>query len=200
MLLEKAAFFCYIESEEVLQMKKPVLLILPVAFLFVLTSCANPVHSESSSAVSSHAANSRAGSSSVGSSTATGGVGSGIPWNAVASDVCFRGGPAKDGPMVVSAKDIAGFNAEYSKENHTEQIVFQLTEQGKKSMSEATTRLSKSAGSMSLWAGQTKLQSASVFAPITDGNVAFTEPNSEQTKKDCVTLTLGHPEAVQSKK
>lgn len=148
------------------------------------------------------------GSSSAGSSTANGGVGSNPAYgsasylvlNPAASDVCFREETAKNGTVVVAAKDIAGFYAENSRENHTEQIVLQLSEHGKKAMAEATERLSKSGGSMSLWVGETKLRSARVFAPITDGSVAYPEPDAEQTMKDCVMLSSGHPQEVQSKK
>lgn len=139
---------------------------------------------------------SRAATGSVGFNPAYGSASYVIRLNQVASDVCLREGTAKDGAVVVSAKDIAGFNAENSRENHTEEIVLQFTERGKKAMAEATERLSKSGGSMSLWAGETKLRSASVFAPITGGSAAFTEPDIEQTEKDCVTLSLGHPEKV----
>ena len=123
-----------------------------------------------------------------------------IRLNQVASDVSLREGTAKDGTLVVAAKDIAGFYAENSKENHTEEIVLQLTEHGKKALAEATERLSKSGGSMSLWAGETKLRSASVFAPITGGSAAFTEPDTEQTEKDCAALSSGHPVEIQWEK
>ena len=147
--------------------------------------------------------------SNVGANSArTGGVGNSaygsasyvIRLNPVASDVCLREGTAKDGAIAVTAKDIAGFYAENSKENHTEEIVLQLTEHGKKALAEATERLSKSGGSMSLWAGETKLRSASVFAPITGGSAAFTEPDTEQTEKDCAALSSGHPVEIQWEK
>lgn len=142
------------------------------------------------------------------SSVRTGGVGSNpayssasyvIRLNQVASDVSLREGTGKDGTLVVAAKDIAGFYAENSRENHTEELVLQFTERGKKAMAEATERLSKSGGSISLWAGETKLRSASVFAPITGGSAAFTESDAEQTKKDCVMLSSGHPVEIQSR-
>lgn len=171
-------------------MKKAILLLMPCVLLVVLTSCANNPGSASSQAVSSAVSVGR----TKGSASYV------IQLNPVASNVCFREGTTKDGPVTVTAKDIAGFYAENSREAHTEQIVFQLTDEGKKSMAETTERLSKSGGSMSIWVGETKLWSGSVFAPITDGKDAFTEPDAEQTKKDCVMLSIGHPAEIQSRK
>lgn len=183
-------------------MRKSVSVLLCSALLVALASCANaPANWESSGTVVSGP-----GTSSVGTrlladtDSAYGSTSQVIRLNPVNSDVCFREGTKKDGPVAVAAKDIAGFYATQSRETHTEQIVIQFTEQGKKAMAEVTERLMKSGERITIWAGDTKIRSASIFAPITGGSAAFTEPDTAQMKKDCVTLSLGRPEEVQSEK
>ena len=165
------------------EMRKPVLL-LCCAALFALTSCAGaPVGSQNSGRHSPP-------------------VVSGIPeaylrLNPVGREVCLREGTSKDGRVVVAAKDIAGFYAENLKQDHTEMLVLQMTAQGQKSLSEATERLSKSEGKMSLWSGNTKIKSAGVYEPITGAKVAFDETDGDtQAEKDCILLSGDDPKTV----
>lgn len=117
--------------------------------------------------------------------------------NPVGRDVCLREGTAKDGRVVAAAKDIAGFYPENLKQYQTEMLVLKLTAQGQKSLSEATERLAKSKGKMSLWSGNTKIKSASVLAPITGAKVAFDETGDDtQTEKDCILLSGDDPKTV----
>lgn len=101
-------------------MKKVVSVVLSSALLVALTCCASVSAGHGSSNTSSV----RTGTSDYNS------ISSAIPLNPVGSDVCYREGTAKDGPVAVAAKDIAGFYATQSKDNHTEQIVIQFTELG----------------------------------------------------------------------
>lgn len=114
--------------------------------------------------------------------------------NRVGPAVCLREGTEKDGRVVAAAKDISGFTAENLKGNYM--IIIGLTAQGQKSLSEATERLSKSAGKISLWAGDTKVRSAGIYAPITGARVAFDETDATQTEKDCVRLSGADPKTV----
>ena len=179
-------------------------MLLSCILIFTMASCANSFAGSQNTSSAENNISSAAGTGTAASNASAGSSGGtaslAITLNPVSSNVCFREGTEKDGHVAVPTKDIAGFYALQSRENHTMQIVFQLTEKGKKSMAESTERLSKSAGSMSLWVGKTKLLSAEVRAPITDGSVAFTEPDSEKAKKDCIMLSLGHPEDVRSGK
>ena len=164
-------------------MRKPVLLLCWAALL-ALTSCVGTSAGSQNSGLHSPP------------------VVSGIPeaylrLNPVGGDVCLREGTAKDGRVVAAAKDIAGFYAENLKQDHTEMLVLQMTAQGQKSLSEATERLAKSEGKMSLWSGNTKIKSAGVFAPITGTKAAFDETGGDtQTEKDCILLSGDDPKTV----
>lgn len=114
--------------------------------------------------------------------------------NRIGPAVCLREGTEKDGRVVAAAKDISGFTAENLKGNYM--IIIGLTAQGQKSLSEATERLSKSGGEISLWGGDTKVRSAGVYAPITGERVAFDETDATQTEKDCVLLSGADPKTV----
>ena len=180
-------------------MKKFALFLFDALLLAALTSCGNTsANSGNPASAGSHAVTGSSFSSSSGA--AAGSAGYVFPLSRAASGVCFREGTEKDGPVAVPSKEIAGFYAKYSKENQTYQVVLQLTEQGKKAMAESTERLSKSAGSMSLWAGETKLRRMGVFAPIEDGSIAVSEPDGEHAESDCAALSVGHPVEIQSEK
>jgi hypothetical protein len=100
-----------------------------------------------------------------------------------AADVCFREGTAADGKVALSSADIIGFYTAYDKSHKTCEVVFQLTEAGKKSFAEETEKML--GGEISVWAGKECLKSSHVMAQITDGRMALTVGDESSLNRIC---------------
>lgn len=100
-----------------------------------------------------------------------------------AADVCFREGTAANGKVVLSSGDIAFFSTDCEKSRGFYEIVFQLTEAGKKSFSEETKKML--GGVISVWVGTERLQSPRIEAPITDGRVALPVGDESSLNRIC---------------
>jgi preprotein translocase subunit SecD len=99
----------------------------------------------------------------------------------VAADVCFREGTAADGKVVLSSADIIGFHTGYDNYHNSYNVIFQLTESGKKTFAEETEKMLGRV--ISVWAGKECLRSPYVEAQITDGSVAIpVEDESSMTR------------------
>lgn len=101
----------------------------------------------------------------------------------VAADVCFREGTAADGKVVLSSADIIGFRTGYDKPHNTYEVVFQLTESGKKTFVEETEKML--GGVISVWAGKECLKSPYIEAQITDGSVAIPLEDESSLTRIC---------------
>lgn len=101
----------------------------------------------------------------------------------VAADVCFREGTAADGKVVLSSADIIGFHTGYDNYHDSYNVIFQLTDSGRKSFAEETEKML--GGVISVWAGKECLQSPHIEAQITDGSVALPVENESSLNRIC---------------
>jgi hypothetical protein len=172
-------------------MKRFALLLFSGILLALLTSCSKAITNSSEAAVPSRGISSAA-ATDIGSIQTENHSNPSNRLIQVAPNVCFREGTSKDGSAAISADEIKGFYSLHIKSERPYQIVFQLTEKGQKSFAGTTAKLSKSKGCLSIWAGNKKVTSGKVIAPITEGNVAFTEPNGDAEKEACKELSAGY--------
>lgn len=147
-------------------MKKFFLLIFTGILLLALVSCS--------------------GAGTAGGKTESSGLNSAASAGKAAPGVAFREGSESSGKMILSSGDIAGISVEKAKSDHSSyQIVFQLTEKGKKSFAEETEKLAQSAGKASIWLGSKRIITLSVYAPITDGAVAIEKKDQKSAEALC---------------
>ncbi len=152
-------------------MKKLFMLMMTGVLLFVMASCSNAADQNQSSSF--------AGNKNISVSSNS------VTLNKAAENVYLREGTTSKGSVVISSDDIVGFYTKKFKSQNSYQIVFQLTDTGKKSLAEETTKLSQSAGSVSLWVGNEMIVNLSVYAPITDGTFAVTNADADSVNNIC---------------
>lgn len=85
----------------------------------------------------------------------------------VASNISFREGTGKGGRVLLSASDLTGFYTGDDTFDHSyKMIIFKLTESAEKPFAEETAELAKSEGTISLWAGEERLNSSTLSDAI----------------------------------
>lgn len=109
--------------------------------------------------------------------------------NQIASDIAFREGTAKDGKAILSSSDLIGFYTGDDTFDHSYKMIgFKLKECAEKSFSEATERLAKSGGTLSLWAGEDRLNSSTLSDPIIGDTFVLSHLEEDQLNSICKKL------------
>ncbi|QAT50865.1 hypothetical protein EQM14_14415 [Caproiciproducens sp. NJN-50] len=106
-----------------------------------------------------------------------------------ASNIVFREGTAKDGKVILSSSDLTGFYTEDDTFNHSYKMIgFKLKKSAEESFSEETERLAKSEGTLSLWAGEERLNSSTLSDPIIGDTFVLSHLEEDQLDGICKKL------------
>ena len=91
----------------------------------------------------------------------------------VANNICLKMGTNFDGDTVLESSDFIGFSYKYDETSQEYLFTFKLTDEGKKKMTEATTKLAETSGDLSLWIGNELIVSPKVMEPIAGDEFAI---------------------------
>lgn len=91
--------------------------------------------------------------------------------------------------MILSSSDLIGFNTGDDTFDHSyKMIIFKLKESAEKSFSKETKRLAASEGTLSLWAGNERMDSATLSDPILGDTFVLSHLEEEQFDSICKKL------------